>query len=131
MQQVPVFLMTNYFKFVTSYPWRLTAFRRSSVLQGGKDCETTQRLPSEGRYVSVLFQSFFPISLRASHIAKVALSEITPERKDLGKLSLYLKYDEILLEVLKLLQKLDDEKFRDIHFVDISQGTQPREISTE
>ena len=75
LQQIPVFFISENFKIVTSdllAQW--VTFCSLDVLQGGKNLDTTQRLPCAGRYVSVLLQPLFPVSGSATNVANIAVS---------------------------------------------------------
>ena len=75
LQQIPVFFISENFKIVTSdlrAQW--VTFCSLNVLQGGKNLNTTQRLPCAGRYVSVLLQPLFPVSGSATNVANIAVS---------------------------------------------------------
>ena len=75
LQQIPVFFISKDFKIVTSdlrAQWVTFCFLH--MLQGGKNLNTTQRLPCSGRYVSVLLKPLFPISGSATNVANIAVS---------------------------------------------------------
>ena len=61
----------------------------------------------------MFFNASFPKSLRAANVAEIALSArnlyITPDKRDFGILSLKLKQDESLLDVLETIFKLTNE----------------------